>query len=60
MSVMAEILSRLDLMPRSVMMYPRSLPWGTAKVHFFGFNLMVNRRRLLKVSSRSEMRLPHF
>jgi hypothetical protein len=47
-------------MPCSVMMYPRSLPRGTLKVRFFGFNLMLNRQRLLKVSSWSEMRLSLF
>jgi hypothetical protein len=45
------------LMSCSVMMYPRSLPWGTPKVHFFGFNLTLNCLRLLKVSSRLAMRL---
>jgi hypothetical protein len=39
---------------------PQELALGTPKVHFFGFNFMVNRRRLLKVSSSSEMRLPLF
>jgi hypothetical protein len=57
---MAKILSGFASMPRSVMMYPRSLPWGTSKVHFYEFNLMLIRQRLLKVSSRSVMRLPFF
>jgi hypothetical protein len=57
---MAEILCRLASMPRLVMMYPRSLPWGTPKVHFSGFSLMLKCLRLVKVSSRSRMRLsPH-
>jgi hypothetical protein len=33
---------------------------GDPKVHFSGFNLMLNHWRLLKVSSRSEMRLLSF
>jgi hypothetical protein len=45
-------------MPRLVMMYPRSLPRGTPKVHFSGFRLMLIRLRLVKVSSRLVMRLP--
>jgi hypothetical protein len=44
-------------MSRLVMMYPRSLPWETPKVHFSRFNLMLKRLRFLKVSSRSAMRL---
>jgi hypothetical protein len=56
-SVMAEILSGFNLMPHLVMMYPRSLPRGTQKVHFSGFNLMLRRLRLVKVSSWSAMRL---
>jgi hypothetical protein len=54
---MAEILSGFASMPRLVMMYPRSLPWGTPKVHFFGFSLMLKCLRLVKVSSRSAMRM---
>jgi hypothetical protein len=44
-------------MPHLVMMYPRSFPRGIAKVHFSGFSLMLKRLRLVKVSSRSMMRL---
>jgi hypothetical protein len=54
---MVEILLGFTLMPRSVMMYPRSLLIGTQKVHFSGFNLMLKCLMLLKVSSRSVMRL---
>jgi hypothetical protein len=57
---MAKILSGFASMPCLVMMYPRSFPGGTQKVHFSGFNLMLNHQRLLKVSSRSEMRLQLF
>jgi hypothetical protein len=39
---------------------PQKLALGTLKVHFSGFSLMLNHLRLLKVSSRSEMRLPLF
>jgi hypothetical protein len=39
---MAVIFSGLALMPRSDTMYPSSFPFGTAKVHFSGFNLMLN------------------
>jgi hypothetical protein len=53
---MAEILSGFPLMPRLVMMHPRSLTRGTPKVHFFGFYLMLKCLRLVKVSSRSGMR----
>jgi hypothetical protein len=56
-SAIAKILSGFTSMPRSVMMYPRSLPRGTPNVHFFGFSLMLNRLRLLNVSSKSAMRL---
>jgi hypothetical protein len=56
-SVMAEILPGFSSMPHSVMMYPRRFPQGTPKVYFSGFNLILNRRRLLKVSSKSEIRL---
>jgi hypothetical protein len=31
----AEILSGFASMPRLVMMYPKSLPWGIPKGHFF-------------------------
>jgi hypothetical protein len=57
---MAEILSGFSLVPRSVMMYLNSFPWGTLKVHFSGFNLMLNHWRLLKVSSKLKMRLSLF
>jgi hypothetical protein len=57
---MAEILSRFASTLCSVMMYPKNLPRGTPNVHFFGFNLMLNCQRLLKVSSKSEMRLQRF
>jgi hypothetical protein len=56
-SVMAEILLGFASMPGSVMMYPKSFHRGTPKVHFSGFNLILNHQRLLKVSSRLEMRL---
>jgi hypothetical protein len=55
--MMVEILSRFSSMSRLVMMYPRSLPWGTPMVHFFEFSLMLKCLRLEKVSSRSVMRL---
>jgi hypothetical protein len=57
---MAKILSGFSSMSCSIMKYPRSFPQGTQKVHFSGFNLMLKRRRLLKVSSRLEMRLQLF
>jgi hypothetical protein len=52
-SVIAEILSGFASMPCSVMMYPRSLPQGTLKVHFSRFSLMLKRLRFVKVASRS-------
>jgi hypothetical protein len=55
--VMAEILLGLASMPHTVMMCTKCLPWGTPKVHFSEFNLMLKHLRLLKVSSRSVMRL---
>jgi hypothetical protein len=55
--VMAEILLGFTLMLHSVMMYPRSFPRGTPKVYFSRFSLILNRLRLLKVSSRSAVRL---
>jgi hypothetical protein len=54
---MAEILLGFASIPRLVMMYPRSLPRETQKVHFSGFSLMLKCLRLAKVSSRSVMRL---
>jgi hypothetical protein len=54
---MVDILSGFTLIPHSIMMYPRSFPRGIPNVHFFGFSLMLNHRRLLRVSSKSEMRL---
>jgi hypothetical protein len=56
-SVMDEILSGFTSMPRSVMMYPKSLLRGTPNVHFSGLSLMLNYLSLLNVSSRSAMRL---
>jgi hypothetical protein len=55
--MMTKILVGFASMLRSVMMYPRILLWGTPKVHFSGFSLMLNHLRLLKVSCRSAMRL---
>jgi hypothetical protein len=40
-----------------VMIYPRSFSWGTLKVQFSGFSLMLKSLRLVKVSSKSVMRL---
>jgi hypothetical protein len=44
----------------SVMMCPKNFPRGTPKVHFSVFRIMLNRLSLLKVSSRSVMRLLPF
>jgi hypothetical protein len=38
---MVEILSLFASMQRSVMMFPRSFPWGTLKVHFIWVQLNV-------------------
>jgi hypothetical protein len=54
-SVMAEILLGFATMPRLVLMYPRSLPRGTPKVHFSGLNLTLKCLRLAKVYSRLAM-----
>jgi hypothetical protein len=40
MLVLAEIFFELASMPCSEMMNPKSMPWGTPKMHFSGFSLM--------------------
>jgi hypothetical protein len=57
---MASIFSWLASIPQSETMKPRSLPLGTPKTHFSGFNLIWNLQRLENVSSRSAMKSSDF
>ena len=51
--MMAEIFSRLALMPRSEMIKPSSIPLGTPKTHFSGLDLVPFAWSFAKVCSRS-------
>jgi hypothetical protein len=53
--VIADILSRVRLIPCQETIYPSNFPEGTSNVHFSGFNFILNFLRLSKISSRSEM-----
>jgi hypothetical protein len=55
MFVIAEPFSGLVSIPRWETIYLCSFPKGTLKVHFSGFNFMINFFRLSKVSARLEM-----
>ena len=49
---MAVIFLGLASMPRSDTMYPCSFPFKTPKIHFLGFNLMLNLQRFANVAAK--------
>jgi hypothetical protein len=50
----------LGSIPQLETIYPNSFPEGTPKVHFIGFNFMLNFLQLSKVSVRVEIRCSDF